>query len=302
MDRLESMAILVAVAETGSLSAAARRLRAPLATISRKVSDLETRLQARLVNRSARRLSLTDAGSAYVAACKRILEEVEEAERAVSGEYSAPKGELVVAAPIVFGRLHVLPIAIAFLKAYPEINLRLILSDRVADLFEERIDVAVRIGRLPDSSLIATPVGALRRVVCASPSYFGRRGRPNRPEDLAEHDCITFESSNSAAAWLFRAGKAEISAPIRPRLAVTTAEAAVDAAAAEIGVARVLSYQAIDAVRAGALAVALQDFEPAPSPVSLVRATRDLTPLKLRAFLDFATPRLKESVAGVVLP
>ncbi len=296
MDRLESMAILVAVAETGSLSAAARRLRAPLATISRKVSDLETRLQARLVNRSARRLSLTDAGSAYVAACKRILEEVEEAERAVSGEYSAPKGELV------FGRLHVLPIAIAFLKAYPEINLRLILSDRVADLFEERIDVAVRIGRLPDSSLIATPVGALRRVVCASPSYFGRRGRPNRPEDLAEHDCITFESSNSAAAWLFRAGKAEISAPIRPRLAVTTAEAAVDAAAAEIGVARVLSYQAIDAVRAGALAVALQDFEPAPSPVSLVRATRDLTPLKLRAFLDFATPRLKESVAGVVLP
>jgi DNA-binding transcriptional LysR family regulator len=295
------MAILVAVAETGSLSAAARRLGAPLATVSRKVSDLEARLQARLVNRSARRLSLTEAGGAYVVACKRILEDVEAAERAASGEYSTPKGELIVTAPIVFGRLHVLPVVTDFLKAYPEIDLKLTLSDRIAHLLEDRIDVAIRIGRLPDSSLVASPVGAVRRVVSASPAYFNRRGRPKRPEDLAAHDCITFEGLSSPAAWTFKADKATISTPIRSRLTVTTAEAAVDAAIAEIGVTRVLSYQAVDAVRAGALEIALHDFEPTPWPVSIVRATRDLTPLKLRAFLDFATPRLKERLARAAI-
>jgi DNA-binding transcriptional LysR family regulator len=301
MDRLESMAILVAVAEAGSLSAAARRLGAPLATVSRKISDLEARLQARLANRSARRLSLTDIGAAYVVACKRILEDIETAERAASGEYSAPKGDLVVTAPIVFGRLHVLPVVTEFLKAYPEIDLRLTLSDRIAHLLEDRIDVAIRIGRLPDSSLVATQVGEVRRVVCASRAYFERRGYPQRPEDLARHDCITFEGLNSPATWTFQADKAEFSTPIHSRLVVTTAEAAVDAAIAEIGVARVLSYQAVDAIRAGALAIALQDFEPAPWPVSLVRATRDLTPLKMRAFLDFAAPRLKERLAHAAI-
>ena len=301
MDRLDSMAILVAVAEAGSLSAAARRLGAPLATVSRKVSDLEARLQARLVNRSTRRLSLTDAGAAYVVACKRILEDVEAAERAASGEYSTPKGELIVTAPIVFGRLHALPVIIEFLKTYPEIDLRLTLSDRLAHLLEDRIDVAIRIGRLPDSNLVATQVGDVRRVVCASPAYFNRRGAPQRPEDLARHDCITFEGLSSPATWTFESDKAEMTTPIHSRLVVTTAEAAVDAAIAEIGVARVLSYQAVDAVRAGALAIVLKEFEPTPWPVSLVRATRDLTPLKLRAFLDFATPRLKERLAGAAI-
>ena len=302
MDRLESMAILVAVAEAGSLSAAARRLGAPLATVSRKVSDLEAHLQARLVNRSTRRLSLTDAGGAYVVACKRILEDVEAAERAASGEYSTPKGEIVVTAPIVFGRLHVLPVVTDFLKAYPQIDLRLALSDRFAHLLEDRIDVAIRIGQLPDSSLVATPVGSVRRVVCASPGYFNRRGRPDRPADLAEHDCITFEGLSSPATWTFKTDKATISTSIRSRLTVTTAEAAVDAAIAEIGVTRVLSYQAVEAVRAGALEIALQDFEQTPRPVSLVRASRDLTPLKLRAFLDFATPRLKERLSRAAMP
>jgi DNA-binding transcriptional LysR family regulator len=301
MDRLDSMAVLVAVAEAGSLSAAARRLSAPLATVSRKVSDLEKRLQARLVNRSARRLSLTDAGAAYVAACKRILEDVEAAERAASGEHSTPKGDLIVTAPIVFGRLHALPIVVEFLKAYPEIDLRLTLSDRIAHLLEDRIDVAIRIGRLPDSSLVATQVGAVRRVVCASPAYFNRRGQPQRPEDLARHDCITFEGLSAPAIWTFRSDKEEITTRVRSRLIVTTAEAAVDAAIAEIGVTRVLSYQAVDAVRAGALEIALEDFEPIPWPVSLVRATRDLTPLKVRAFLDFAAPRLKERLARAAI-
>jgi DNA-binding transcriptional LysR family regulator len=295
------MSILVAAAEAGSLSAAARRLGAPLATVSRKVSELEKRLQARLLNRSARRLSLTDAGSAYVAACKRILEEVDEAERAASGEYREPKGDLTVTAPIVFGRLHVLPVVTDFLEAYPAIDLKLTLADRVAHLLEDRIDVAIRIGRLSDSSLVATQVGAVRRVICASPAYFSRHGLPARPEDLERHDCVAFEGLSSPAVWTFARYKSEMTIPIRSRLIVTTAEAAVDAAIAGVGVARVFSYQAVDAVRAGALVLALEEFEPAPWPVSLVRATRGLTPLKLRAFLDFATPRLKERLVRAAI-
>src|SRR5262249_22824569 len=166
MDRLESMSILLTAVEAGSLSAAARRLATPLSTVSRKISELETHLKARLLNRSGRKLTLTDAGRNYVEACRRILEDVGEAERAASGEYSAPKGNLIITAPIVFGRLHVLPIAMDFLKAYPDVDIRYVLTDRVVNLLEDNVDLAARIGELPDSSLIATRVGAVRRVVC----------------------------------------------------------------------------------------------------------------------------------------
>ena len=168
MDRLASMSILVAAVEEGSLSAAARRLRTPLATVSRKVSELEAHLKTRLLHRSTRQLALTDAGRAYVEACRRILEDVGEAERAASGEYGAPKGELIITAPIVFGRLHVLPIVTDFLKAFTDIDIRLVLADRVPNLVEDHVDLAVRIGALPDSSLITTrgrldPSGGLRQ-------------------------------------------------------------------------------------------------------------------------------------------
>jgi len=301
MDRLESMSILVTAAEAGSLSAAARRLGVPLATVSRKVSELEAALKARLLIRSARRLSMTDAGEAYVAACRRILEEVEAAERAAAGEYSEAKGELTLTAPIVFGRLHILPIVTEFLKAYPRIDVRLILADRVMNLLEDRIDLAVRIARLEDSSLLATKVGAIRRVVCASPAYFAARGAPKTPADLDGHDCITFEGLSSPAHWTFALDKKNVATPIHSRLTVTTAEAAIDAAIAGLGLARVFSYQAVAAVRAGALVLALEDFEPPPWPVSLVRGPGGLTPLKLRAFLDFATPRLKERLSQAAL-
>src|SRR5262245_32917624 len=187
MDRLESMSTLVAAVEAGSLSAAARKLGMPLATVSRKVSELEAHLHTRLVNRTSRRLTLTDAGRSYVAACKRILDDIGEAERAAAGEYVAPRGDPVITAPIVFGRLHVLPVATAFLKAYPEIDIRLTLADSVVDLQEHDVDLAVRIGELPDSSLIATRVGSIRRVVCGSPAYFATRGTPQSPRDLADH-------------------------------------------------------------------------------------------------------------------
>ena len=296
MDRLDSMAILVAAVEAGSLSAAARRLRTPLATVSRKVSELEAHLKTRLLIRANRRVTLTAAGESYVAACRRILEEVDEAERTAAGEFSAPRGELAVAAPIVFGRLHVLPITLAFLRTFPEIDIRLALADRMVNLMEEHIDAAVRIGALPDSSLVALRLGAVRRVVCASPAYLAAHGTPATPADLAVHACVAFEGL-AAATWRFRAAKAELAVPIRARLSVNTAEAAIDAAVAGVGMTRVLSYQVAEALRAGALTLVLAEFEPEPWPVHLVHAGGRLLPLKLRAFLDYAAPRLKSVLA-----
>ena len=305
MDRLEAMSTLLAAVEAGSLSAASRRLGMPLATVSRKVSELEAHLRTRLVNRTSRRLTLTDAGRSYVVACRRILEEISEAERAAAGEYLAPRGDLAITAPIVFGRLHVLPVVIAFLAAYPDVDIRLALSDRVVNLQEDDIDLAVRIGELPDSSLIATRVGAIREVVCGSPAYLARRGTPRSPADLRAHDCISFEGMTSPAGWKFalgksgKSGKSTVSVAIRSRLIVNTAEAAIDAATAGLGVARVLSYQVAGALRAGTLTLVLRKFEPPPAPVSLVHAGQGLLPLKLRAFLDFAAPLLKARLAQI---
>ncbi len=292
------MSLLLKAVEAGSLSAAARRLGAPLATVSRKVSDLEAHLGTRLLIRSTRRLALTDAGRAYVAACKRILEDVEEAERAAAGEYRSPKGDLTITSPVVFGRLHVLPVVMAFLDAYPEIDIRLALADRIVNLLEDHIDLAVRIGELPDSSFVATRVGAIRRVTCGSPSYFAARGKPESPNDLAAHDCVTFEGLTSPEAWTFAKGKGAVTVGVHSRLTVNTAEAVVDAAIAGVGVTRVLSYQIAAAVRAGKLVVVLEEFEPAPWPVSLVHTGQPRLPQKLRAFLDFAAPRLRAELSG----
>ncbi|RUW67561.1 LysR family transcriptional regulator, partial [Mesorhizobium sp. M4B.F.Ca.ET.049.02.1.2] len=266
----------------------------PLATVSRKVSELERHLNTRLLSRSARRLTPTAAGQAYLAACRRILDEVGEAERAAAGEYSAPKGELVVTAPIVFGRLHVLPVVADFLAAYPEVDIRLTLSDQITQLVDEHIDLAVRIGDLPDSSLVAIRVGAIRRVVCASPPYLAAHGTPQTPGDLAAHSCVTFDNLSAPATWVFSGGKSEITVPVHSRLRVNTAEAAIDAATAGVGLTKVLSYQVAAAMRSGALQAVLREFEPPPWPVSLVHAGQGLLPVKLRAFLDFAAPRLKE--------
>ena len=292
------MSILVTAADEGSLSAAARRLGIPLTNVSRKVSELEAYLKTRLVNRSSRRLTLTDAGRSYVTDCKRILELVGEAERAATGEYSAPKGDLTITAPIVFGRLHVLPVVTEFLKAYPEIDVRLVFADRIVNLFEEQIDLAVRIGDLPDSTLIATRIGAIGHVVCGSPDYFAARGMPETPDELGRHDCITFEGLISPSVWTFTFGKATKSVPVHSRLIVNTAEAAINAAAAGVGITRVLSYQVAEDIRANQLVLALKDFEPAPWPVSLVYTGQRLLPSKVRVFLDYAVPRLKATLSA----
>ena len=293
MNRLESMSILIAVVDSGSLSAAARHLGMPLATVSRKVGELESHLKTRLLHRTTRQLSLTEAGSSYVAACRRILEEIGEAERAATGEYASPKGELVVTAPVVFGRLHVVPVVADFLANYPEIGINLVLTDRVVHLMDEHADVAIRIGALPDSTLMATGVGTVRRVICASPAYLATHGVPTRPRDLAGHECITFEVLASMRAWVFGSGKSELSVPVHSRLAVNTAEAAISAAILGVGLIRVLSYQVADAVRDNVLSVVLDTYESAPLPINLVHKGQAPVPLKLRAFLDFVTPRLR---------
>jgi DNA-binding transcriptional LysR family regulator len=293
MDRLDAMNIVVAAGEGGSFSAAARRLGVPLPTVSRKVSDLEAHLNARLFNRSTRRLTLTDAGEAYVHACKRILEDVSEAERAASGEFNTPRGDLVISAPIVFGRLHVLPTVTGFLKAYPDVRVRLVQSDRMINLLEDHVDLAVRIGELADSNLVATRCGSTRRVVCGSPRYLAEFGTPKHPTDLAAHALVSFEGSASPYSWAFKAESSNFTVPIRPKLIVNTIEAAVDATIDGVGLTRAFSYQIERAMKSGALVITLRRFEPTPSPINLVYPSQRRLPLKVRAFLDFAAPTLR---------
>ena len=301
MDRLEAMATLVEAVDAGSLSAASRKMNVPLPTVSRKIADLESHLGARLLTRSTRKLTLTDAGAAYVGVAKRILEQVADAERTAAGEYSAPKGDLAVTAPIVFGRLHVLPLVTDFLTRYPEINIRLMLSDRNADLIDEHVDMAIRIGALSDSSMIATRVGAVRHVLCASPSFLASHGVLETPAALATLPCISHEFLRApSAAWPFRkpGAKVDMMAPVRVRLTVTTAEAALDAAVAGIGVTRLLSYQVAEAVARGALRIILAQYEREPVPVSILHAGREILPLKVRTFRDFAVPRLRAAIGS----
>lgn len=297
MDRFDAMKMLLAVVEAGSLSAAGRDLRVPLATVSRRISELETLLGTQLLLRSNRQVALTDAGRRYVAACRRILDDLADAERAAAGEYATPKGELVITAPIVFGRLHLLPVVSEFLRLYPDVTVRLTLADRLLHLGDDHVDLALRIGTLPDSSLMALRLGEIRRVVCASPAYLAHRGTPADPADLERHDIVAFSNLGGERWGLVSGGRPQM-VSIRPRLAVNTAEAAIDAARAGLGVTQVLSYQIALALRAGDLVEVLQDHAPPPVPVHLVFAAQGLLPLKLRAFLDHATPRLRAALAG----
>src|SRR5262252_665487 len=283
MDRFEAMTILLRVVDKGSFSAASRDLGVPLATVSRKVNELERHLGTRLLVRTTRKVALTDAGATYIASARRILDEIDETERVAAGEFLVPRGELIVTAPIFFGRLHILPIVTEFLAAYPEINVRLLLSDRNLHLIEDHVDMAVRIGPLPDSSMIATRVGSMRTVVCASPKLLAGQGVPKSPEDLAGLPCVNFEFLSPASAWPFRlkstAGTTDVL--VRPRLSVTTAEAAVWAAAQGLGVTRVLHYQCTDAIKDGSLRMILANFEVEPLPVHMLRGA---LPSKRRVF------------------
>jgi DNA-binding transcriptional LysR family regulator len=301
MDRLDAMQVLLTAVECGSLSKASRKLSQPLATVSRKVSELESHIKADLLIRSSRGLELTPAGRNYIAAAKTILEQLIEAERAAAGEYTEPKGDLVVTAPIMFGRLHVLPVAIAFLAAFPEVSVELMLTDRVTHFLDDQVDLALRIGHLPDSGLIATRLGSVRRVTCASPAYLASHPAPTVPQDLADHDLISFENVSSPTTWRYWSDGNEVSVPLRSRLSVSTIDAAIDAGLAGAGVIRANSYQVADHVRDELLLLLLEGYEPTPRPVHLVYDKHNRLPLKLRAFVDFAVPRLRDRLTAAAL-
>jgi DNA-binding transcriptional LysR family regulator len=293
MDRIGSVAVFVEVAERRSFAEAARRLGRSPTAITRAIGELEARLGVRLLNRTTRAVGVTEAGERFLAGARRVLADLDEIERAAVGEGTAPRGELRVTAPILFGRLHVSPIMIEFLERFPDVSVALSLIDRPVDLVEEGLDVAVRIGALAESSAIASRVGALHRIVVASPDYLARCGTPKAPAELGAHAIIAFSGMEGADRWVFRGQGGEASVAIRPRLVVTTAEAAVDAARAGFGVTRVLSYQAADDIARGSLRRLLQAHEGAELPVHLLYPGGRHPPPKLRAFLDFAVPRLR---------
>src|SRR5215469_154634 len=300
MDRLESMTAFVGVARAGGFSAASRELGIPLATLSRRVADLESALGVRLLHRSTRQVVVTDAGRTFFAACQRALDDLRDAQDAVTGEYRTPRGDLSITAPIAFGRLHLQPVALDFLTAYPQINLRLQFSDKVLNIADEHIDVALRIAHLPDSSLTARTLGSIRLVVCGSPAYLKAHGAPLRPEDLMQHDCIAWATLGPRDTWWFRGDSGtDQQYPIRTRLATTLAESALDAAVAGLGLVQATSYQASGAIGAGQLVVLLRRFECAATPVSLVYVRDRLVPLKFRTFIDFAAPRLAERLRTI---
>ena len=241
---------------------------------------------------------MTEAGQAFLASARRILEDLDEAERVASGEYRTPRGHLHITAPIMFGRLHVEPVVLDFLEAYSDITVRLTLADTLMNLVDDHVDLAVRVGRLPDSRLKALRLGEIGWVTCASPDYLARQGEPDSPDALTDHDCVRFEGLSSTASWTFGRGSEAKDISIRPRLSVNSADAAIAAALRGAGVTRVLSYQVAEPVARGDLKLILRAFEPEALPVHLLHAGQSLAPLKLRAFLDFAGPRIKASLAG----
>ena len=295
MDRIEDIEVFVEVAGQGSFTAAARRLNRSPAAVTRAVAELETRLGVRLLNRTTRAVSLTDAGERFLGGARRVLADLIEIEQAAAGQGSAPRGELGITAPILFGRLHVLPIVTEFMRAFGDVTARLMLLDRPVDLIEERLDAAIRIGTLADSSAIATKLGSLRRVVVAAPSYLARRGTPQRPAEIADHDVVVF-GGLGAGQWDFGA---DGSVRLSPRLTVNTAEAAIDAVAEGTGITRVLGYQAVDALQRGAVVQVLGAFGREESAVYLLYPGGAHPPPKLRAFIDFAAPKLRARLAGI---
>jgi DNA-binding transcriptional LysR family regulator len=287
MDRIEDIEVFAEVAGQGSFTAAARRLNRSPTAVTRAVADLEARLGVRLLNRTTRAVSLTEVGERFLGGARRVLADLAEIEQAAAGQGSAPRGELAVTAPMLFGRLHVLPVVSEFLRAHPEVTARLLLLDRPLDLIEERLDAAIRIGPLADSSAIATRLGALRRVVVASPDYLSRRGRLDQPDDVAAHDVVVFGGAGGGR-WDFPG-----SLRITPRLTVSTAEAAIDAVEAGLGITRVLSYQAVDPLRRGSVVQVLTSYGRDETPVHLLYPGGAHPPPKLRAFVDLAVPKLR---------
>jgi len=286
MDRIDAMQAFVAVADLQGFAPAARKLRLSPSAVTRLVAALEERLGARLLQRTTRSVTLTDAGTRYLERARRILADVEEAELAAEGERTKPSGRLVVSAPVGFGRLHVSPVMAAYLRRYPEVSAELRLEDRLVNLVEDGIDLAVRIGVLADSSLVARHVGEMRRIVVASPAYLKQRGEPKTPAEIAAHQTIQFGATTATGEWRFADAGHEFRLNIAPRFSSNGADAAIQYAEQGGGLTRVLAYQAADAIKRGALKIVLQKFEQPPLPIHIVYPTSRLLSAKVRAFID----------------
>jgi DNA-binding transcriptional LysR family regulator len=289
MDRIDAMQAFVAVADLQGFAPAARKLGISPSGLTRLIAALEERLGARLLQRTTRSVTLTDAGARYLERTRRILADVEEAESAAEGERTRPSGKLVVSAPVGFGRLHVSPVMSAYLTRHAEVSGELRLEDRMISLVEDGVDLAVRIGELADSSLVARRVGEMRRIVVASPGYLKKRGEPKAPADIAGHDTIQFGATAGVADWRLVEDGSEVRVSIAPRLSTNSADAAVQHAEQDGGLTRVLAYQAADAIRRGRVKIVLIKFELPASPIHIVYPTSRLLSAKVRTFIDLVT-------------
>ncbi|WP_186419541.1 LysR family transcriptional regulator [Bosea sp. CS1GBMeth4] len=292
MDRLDELAIFVAIIDSGSLAGAARQLRRSRPAVTRALAALEERAGARLIARTTRQLMPTEAGRALAASARTILAEYE---ASLSGVTDTPmRGLIRITAPTAFGRRHVTPVVVEFLDLHPEIQIELVQADRNLDLIEEGLHLAVRIGALPSSRLVARKVGEVRRVLVAAPAYLERRGTPRRPADLAGHDTIASIAAGQTMLWRFAGGGRQSTVAVTPRLIVNDIESALIAARAGRGLARALSYQAVPDLDAGTLVRVMRDWEPPASPVQLVVPGGQHLQPKVRAFLDHAAARLQQ--------
>jgi DNA-binding transcriptional LysR family regulator len=293
MDRFQQMRVFVAVAQEQSFAAAARRLQQSAPVVTRAIAALETRLGVRLLHRTTRRVRMTEAGERYLEDARRILAEVETAEEAAAGINAEPSGLLQVTAPVLFGRHYVTPGVTEYLRRYPQMQVQALFVDRTVNLLEEGIDVAVRIGELPDSGMRALQVGTVRQLVVAAPGYLAERGEPRAPQELAQHTLIASTAGNFAANWRFSFAEGDKPVRLRPRFSVNTNDAAIRAAVDGFGITRVLSYQAAQALAAGDLDIILRDYESAPLPIHIVHREGQHSTGKVRAFIDLMAERLR---------
>lgn len=295
MDKLQSIKIFIEVAKLQSFAAAAESLglSAPVAT--RAVAELEARMRVKLFNRTTRLVRLTESGARFRSDAERILEDLDDAEAAAAGIYAMPSGTLTVTAPVLFGQQHVMPIVREFLELYPEVSVRAMFYDRVTSLLEEELDVAIRIGHLKDSNLYATQVGTVRRIVCGSPQYFKKRGVPERPVDLLEHDLIFPSMFEGTPTWQFQNQGKKQNLKLSPRLMCNQNAAVLDAAIQGQGITRLMSYQVGEALKKGALTGILSEYEEAPLPVNVVHIEGRKTNAKIRRFIDLAVARLRDN-------
>jgi DNA-binding transcriptional LysR family regulator len=293
MDRLHLMNVFVAVAEEEGFAAGARRLRMSPPAVSRAVAALEERLGIKLLNRTTRYVRATDAGHRYLEDARRVLAEADAADEAAAGVNADPRGRLAVTAPVLFGRMFVMPGILEYLERYPGTDVSAVFLDRVVNLLEEGLDVGVRIAELPDSSMRARLVGSVRVIVCASREYLRRQRAPKIPQDLLKHSIIASSAGSSAVDWRF--GNRTLR--IQPRLTVTTNDAAIEAALGGFGITRLLSYQVAPQLAAGELKIVLSDYEPAPRPIHIVHREGRHASAKVGAFVDLMTERLRADQA-----